>query len=188
MNPTGIQLTLNAYFTSCVRLAKDTVGVLLLKKWRQIEKENVENITDSMLSELLSIQTEGFENDKRNDIRRFSKKLKKTFYIIKNKDEIVGYCIYYIKPDFSSSRFNKKAIIYCLGIDKNSRRKGFAERLLKETIREMKENNIPFIILYVDVNNVPAIRLYEKLGFQILREVKDICGEENCYEMKLKLY
>lgn len=188
MNPTRIQVALNAYLTSCVRLAKDTIGVLLLKKWKQVGKENVETVNDSMLPELLKIQSEGFENRKQNGIRRFSKKLKKTFYVIKNQDDIVGYCIYYIKPDFSLSSFNKKAIIYSLAIDKNFRRKGFAEKLLRETIREMKLNNIPFITLYVDVNNFPAIRLYEKIGFQILREVEDICGEENCYEMELKLY
>ena len=40
---------------------------------------------------------------------------------------------------------------------------GFAERLLKESIEEMKLNGIPFITLYVKVNNHHAVTLYKKL-------------------------
>jgi ribosomal protein S18 acetylase RimI-like enzyme len=52
----------------------------------------------------------------------------------------------------------------------NYRGKDFAERLLKESIEEMKLNGISFITLYVMINNHHAIQLYKKLVLgQLLR-------------------
>jgi ribosomal-protein-alanine N-acetyltransferase len=189
MSPTNTKLTLNTYIISGVRIVKDSIGVLLLRDWKSIEKEDIVIVNDEILPEITRVQNEGFEYNRRNGIRRFSKKLRKTFYVIKSQNEIVGYCIYYVKPDLSFYGIRKKAIIYSLAISKNFRRKGFAKRLLKETIKEMEINNISSIFLYVDVKNSPAINLYEKIGFQILREVEDICSEgELCHEMELKLH
>jgi len=189
VSPVNTKLTLKGYVTSGIRLAKDSIGVLLLRDWKSIEKEDIVIINDDMLPEIIRIQGEGFKNNRKSVIRRFSKKLRKTFYIIRSQNEIVGYCIYYVKPDLSQYSIKKKAIIYSLAIGKDFRQKGFAKRLLKETIKEMEINNISSVFLHVDVKNSPAINLYEKVGFQISREIKDICSEgELCYEMKLKLH
>jgi ribosomal-protein-alanine N-acetyltransferase len=189
MSSINTKLTLNTYIISGIRIVKDSIGVLLLRDWKSIEKEDIVIVNDEILPEITRVQNEGFEYNRRNGIRRFSKKLRKTFYVIKSQNEIVGYCIYYVKPDLSFYGIRKKAIIYSLAISKNFRRKGFAKRLLKETIKEMEINNISSIFLYVDVKNSPAINLYEKIGFQILREVEDICSEgELCHEMELKLH
>lgn len=52
----------------------------------------------------------------------------------------------------------------------------------------MKLNGISSILLYVNTKNLPAIKLYEKMGFKRNVEIKDICGiEEMCYEMELKI-
>ncbi|MDQ1251673.1 MAG: [ribosomal protein S18]-alanine N-acetyltransferase [Euryarchaeota archaeon] len=52
----------------------------------------------------------------------------------------------------------------------------------------MRLNKIVSVLLYVNVNNVAAIKLYEKLGFRITKEMKDICGQnEKCYAMELNL-
>nr|WP_292381544.1 GNAT family N-acetyltransferase [Methanosarcina sp. UBA289] len=84
--------------------------------------------------------------------------------------------------------FKKKSVIYSIRIDKNYRRKNYGEKLLKESIKEMKLNGISSILLYVNTKNLPAIRLYEKMGFKRNVEIKDICGtKEICYEMELKI-
>jgi [ribosomal protein S18]-alanine N-acetyltransferase len=46
----------------------------------------------------------------------------------------------------------------------------FANELLKKSIREMRLNRIASVLLYV--NNIPAIKLYEKLGFRVIKETK----------------
>lgn len=94
------------------------------------------------LTEIFKIQNEGFENQNADILIGYSKKMKETFYVIKYLDEPVGYCIYYIKPIFSLRSFKKKAIIYSVAIDRNFRRKGFGEKLLRESIKEIKLNRI----------------------------------------------
>lgn len=100
----------------------------------------------------------------------------------------MGYCIYYLRPVLSLKGFKKKSVIYSISIDKNFRRKRYGENLLKESIKEMRLNGISSILLYVNKENLPAIRLYEKMGFRKIKEIKDICGpKETCYEMELRI-
>jgi hypothetical protein len=52
----------------------------------------------------------------------------------------------------------------------------------------MRLNGISSVLLYVNAKNLSAMNLYEKTGFRITKEVKDVCGtDEKCYEMELKL-
>jgi len=52
----------------------------------------------------------------------------------------------------------------------------------------MRLNRISSILLYVSVTNVPAIKLYEKMGFVIIKQTENVCGQnEMCYKMELQL-
>jgi [ribosomal protein S18]-alanine N-acetyltransferase len=188
MGLTKVQVTSTVYLISFERLVQDIVTTLYIRRWKQVKKENVVSIEDSMLPEIIRIQSEGFENNSHNGIRRYSKRMRKFFYVIKNHDLGVGYCIYYIRPVVSIKGFKKKSVIYSISIDRSFRRKGYGEKLLKESIKEMRLNGVSSILLYVNEKNLPAKRLYEKIGFRINAEIKDICGpKEMCYEMELKI-
>ncbi|WP_082088104.1 MULTISPECIES: N-acetyltransferase [unclassified Methanosarcina] len=167
----------------------DTAGIFLLKKWERIDKENVGTVEDIMLSEILRIQAEGFEHKRQGEIIKYSKKFRNVFYVIKSHDQVMGYCIYHLKPAFSFRGFEKKSVIYSIAIDSEFRNKGFGRKLLEESIREMKLNRVLSVLLYVNIKNVPAIKLYEKTGFLIVKEVENVCGQkEICYKMELKLF
>jgi ribosomal-protein-alanine N-acetyltransferase len=84
MGLTKIQVTLNVYVTSFERLVKDMITNLFIRKWIQIEKENVVSIEDYMLPEIIRIQSEGFGTRSRNGVKRYSKRMKKIFYVIKS--------------------------------------------------------------------------------------------------------
>lgn len=188
MGLTKVQVTLTVYLISFERLVQDIITTLYTRRWRQAKKENVVSIADSMLPEIIRIQSEGFETNSQNGIRRYSKRMRKIFYVIKSHDLVVGYCIYYIKPFVSLKGFKKKSVIYSISVDRNFRRKGYGEKLLKEGIKEMRLNGISSILLYVNTKNLPARRLYEKIGFRTTAEIKDICGpKETCYEMELRI-
>lgn len=176
------------YLISLKKLLRDTTGNLLVKKWKSIEKEDIVSIEDSMLPEVLRIQAEGFKNGSAEKLIRYSKNSKSIFYVMKSRDKIVGYCIYYLKPALSLKGFEKKSVVSSIATDRNFRGKGFAERLLRSSIEEMKVNGISSVLLYVNINNLPAIQLYKKIGFRKIKQVKNICGQkESCYEMELKL-
>lgn len=167
----------------------DTAGAYLLKGWKQIEKENVEIVDDTMLPEILRIQAEGFRNERRGDIIQNSNKFREVFYVIKSQDKIIGYCTYHLKPELSFKGLRKKSVIFSIAIDKEFRHKGFGRKLLEESMKEMKINNVSAVFLYVNVNNIPAVKLYEKTGFSIVKEVKNVCGQkERCYKMEFKLF
>ena len=176
------------YLMSFKKMLLDYTGTFLLRQWKQTERENIISVEDSMFPEIFRIQAEGFKNRNQEKILKYSKNFKNIFYVIKNDDRIAGYCIYYLRAAISLKGFEKQSVISEIVIDRNFRGKGFAEKLLKKSIEEMKLNGISFILLYVNINNQPAIRLYEKFGFQITKKVKNVCGQDEiCYEMKLNI-
>ena len=178
----------SVYLTGIKRGLQDILGILLLRRWKQLGKENIAPVDDYLIPEILRIQSEEFQGKNEKEIIKYSKLFKEIFYIIKSQDELAGYCIYYLKPIIHSKCFKKQCVIYLIATDSKFRRKGFAKKLLKESIEEMKLNKITSILLYVNANNVPAIRLYKELGFLIIEQIENICGyKENCYKMELKL-
>jgi len=60
-----------------------------------------------MLPEILRIQAEVFKRVNREKLVNYSKIFKEIFYVIKNKDKVIGYCIYYLKQAFSFKGFEK---------------------------------------------------------------------------------
>ena len=52
-----------------------------------------------------------------------------------------------------------------LAVDPDHRRKGVAEQLVLELIRQLKENQVTCLTLEVRLSNASAISLYTKLGF-----------------------
>lgn len=187
MDFTKIHILLNLNGMICSRLLR-TAGPFLLRHWRKIDIDDILTIEDYMLPEVLRIQVEAFNRENRDKLVNYSKSFRNIFYVIKNNDVVIGYCIYYLKPALSFKGFEMQSVLSALAIDMNFRGKGFAEKLLKESIEEMKLNGIKVIALYVQINNHRAIQLYKKIGFRIITETKNICGYgEICYKMELKL-
>jgi len=75
--------------------------------------------------------------------------------------EVVGWC------DISPLRH--QGFQHCgelgMGVLKRYRRLGIGQRLIARTIERAKEKGLERIELEVFASNVPAIKLYEKMGF-----------------------
>lgn len=186
---TKIHTRLSEYLMTLKSIMRNMASHFLLRQWKQTEKENIVPVDDFMLPEILRIQAEGFKNGSPEKLVRYSKNSRNIFYVIKSQDKVVGYCIYYLKLTLLSIKgFERKSVICSIATDRDFRGKGFAERLLKASIEEMKLNGISSVTLYVNLNNQPAIRLYEKIGFREIKKVRNICGQkEECYEMEFIL-
>lgn len=170
------------------KLLRNTIGAYLLKNWKSTAKEDIVPVDESMFPEIRRIQAEAFDSKNQENLIKYAIKLGKIFYVIKSQDKIAGYCAYYLSPEISFKGLRKKSVIYSIATDNKFRGKGYGMKLLEESIKEMKLNGIYSILLYVNVKNTPAVNLYEKMGFQIIKEIKDICGHnEKCYLMELKL-
>lgn len=73
--------------------------------------------------------------------------------------EPVGFVSYYKKSFY-------EGFLHFLLIDETYRGKGYAEKLMKYAIKELRAMNSQVIRLVTRVNNKPARKLYDKLGFK----------------------
>lgn len=68
-------------------------------------------------------------------------------------------------PSFSSVAMKPLWILNDLFVSKTGRRRGVAEQLIRRAERHARESNARGLILETAVDNLPARRLYEKLGW-----------------------
>jgi [ribosomal protein S18]-alanine N-acetyltransferase len=76
------------------------------------------------------------------------------------------------------------AHILTLDVSPESRREKIALTLMKNLHRELSSRGVAYAVLEVSVNNEPARRLYEKLGYQYLRILPGYYnGREDAHQM-----
>ena len=99
-----------------------------------------------------------------------------TYFVVKNKDnEILGYAGIKIILD--------EAEIMNIVTKKNYRKQGIGNLLLNRIILEAKDKNIKKVNLEVNENNIIAIHLYEKFGFNKDGERKNYYQDQNAILM-----
>ena len=82
------------------------------------------------------------------------------YVVAKNNDEIVGFAGIWISID--------EAHVTNIVTKKDLRKNGIGSTLLEELINLSKTLNLVSITLEVNENNLDAIKLYEKFGFEKL--------------------
>ena len=81
----------------------------------------------------------------------------------------------------------EKGEICKIAVAEPLRKKGAGYFLLSETLKIMEESGVETINLEVDVNNIAAINLYKKCGFEIVNIKKNYYGENiDAYQMMKK--
>jgi len=92
--------------------------------------------------------------------------------------------------DFYSSRVDNSWYIDSLAVDPKYRRKGVAISLLEETKKVASKSGFNSLSLITFAENSPAINLYNKFGFQIIKQIKVegneyITNKNGCLLLKL---
>lgn len=170
------------------RRLQDYIGSYTLKRWNIIENKDITTVDDKQLSEVIRIFKDHFHNESEKNIVIYSKIFKDIFYVVKHNGKVAGYCSYGIKPMFSINEFKKVAVIFSMIVDKSYRGIGMGQKLLGESIEEIRLNNINSILVHINTDNKPAIGLYNKMGFEIIDEIKDMDGKQiSRYKMELLL-
>jgi ribosomal protein S18 acetylase RimI-like enzyme len=83
--------------------------------------------------------------------------------------------------------YNKmdEAYIYGYYVRPDQQGKGVGKSFLKELLNVIKNDGYSSVVLTVDIKNISAVKLYEKLGFVIKETREDEYGDgENRYCMK----
>ena len=101
-------------------------------------------------------------------ISTFYKECNVETYILKNENWIIGHISVKIYEN------KNLAHLFHLFIDNENRKKGYAKKLIRYVEEQIKEgkDNIGAITLNCVKKNIPAINLYQSLGFQKLKEKK----------------
>ncbi|MCZ8534052.1 GNAT family N-acetyltransferase [Psychrobacillus psychrodurans] len=84
-------------------------------------------------------------------------------FIAYDENSPVGFVQLY--PSFSSVSMKQSWILNDLYVKKSARNNGFAEKLIKMVINFAEETDAKGILLETGKENIPAQRLYEKIGF-----------------------
>ena len=82
--------------------------------------------------------------------------------VVLDGDTVVGGLVAYELQKFEQER--KELYIYDLAVSAEHRRKGIATNLIRELQRVANEGGAYVIFVQADLEDTPAIRLYESLG------------------------
>lgn len=100
-------------------------------------------------------------------------------FVMYESNIFIGFIVYSI--------IYERAEVIDIIIDPNYRKKGYANKLLSYTIEEIKEKKCDNITLEVNENNLSAINLYKKQGFNICAVRKNYYNNQDGYLMKKDL-
>ena len=87
----------------------------------------------------------------------------KGFFIAKRDGRMIGFCWTKIHHDLA--RQGPVGEIYVLGVDKAHSPKGLGKALTSLGLQYFKKQKISDAMLYVDADNVAALKVYKDLGF-----------------------
>jgi [ribosomal protein S18]-alanine N-acetyltransferase len=118
------------------------------------------------------------------------RELPEAFIVAEVDDRVVGYIMCKIEFGFSNFRklgFVKKGHVVSVAVLDQHRGKGIGKALMLEGINGVISRKSDEIYLEVRISNTQAIRMYQKLGFQIKSRLRSYYRDgEDAYLMALE--
>ena len=123
------------------------------------ELYDAEKIFDKNLSSTYNVSEK-----QKEEIQKRIKSRKEIFLVAEEDDKIIGLIDGYIIDN--SNHIEKVGYLDHLCVNKKYRKLGIGENLIEEFSNKMKSKNVTYLKLNAFEKNLPAIALYEKLGFE----------------------
>jgi ribosomal-protein-alanine N-acetyltransferase len=117
----------------------------------------------------------------------------KAFYVAEADGQIVGYIMPRIEWGLSLLRsfpkFVRKGHVVSIAVLEPFRKRGIGKSLMEKSMNSMKEDfKAEEVYLEVRISNEPAINLYKKLGFSIIKTLSYYYADgEDAYVMAKRL-
>lgn len=146
---------------------------------------NTKKVTSKDLKKIIEIESMVFGKDAFSE-KLIKKLIKENLFFLKLekssiKKQLIGFIIVIMDQKDCANIIN-------FLINPKYHNKGYGSFLLNQTILKIKEfDKVKKIILNVNINNPSAIKLYEKIGFQIIQEINNYYQlKDSAYLMELK--
>jgi ribosomal-protein-alanine N-acetyltransferase len=118
------------------------------------------------------------------------RELPEAFIVAEVDDKVIGYIMCKIEFGFSNFRklgFVKKGHVVSVAVLDQHRGKGVGKALMLEGINGVLSRKSDEIYLEVRVSNTQAVRMYQRLGFQIKSRLRSYYRDgEDAYLMALE--
>jgi len=148
-------------------------------------KVTIEDASIRHLDRLYEIEMECFEKEAfaKQQIAHLLTDNNSVGLVAKVNGEIAGFIIGMIYAERSSLTGH----ILTIDISPSHRRKGIAQRLLREIEDIFKEKGVTTLRLEVREDNIAALRLYRKLGYKKIARLKGYYGNAHGIHLKKDL-
>jgi ribosomal-protein-alanine N-acetyltransferase len=114
-----------------------------------------------------------------------------TFIVAEENGDVVGYVMCRIEtgiPSFKLLGITRKGHVISIAVLPEHQREGIGCALMREAMEAMVNHKAKECYLEVRASNVPAVNLYRKMGFEIIRTIRGYYADgEAAYLMARKL-
>lgn len=115
-----------------------------------------------------------------DDFKAAFKDDSKILLALKEDDQVLGFILFFTVLDSSD--------LILIEIDPKFRQKNNGFILLKDSLDILIKKGIKEVLLEVSIENISALKLYEKLGFKIVNTIENYYGQgKDAFLMKLEL-
>ena len=100
--------------------------------------------------------------------------LPETFLVAESQGQVAGYIMCRLEHGFSDLkklRFARKGHIISVAVMPDFRNSGIGYSLVQQALLALSAHHTDECYLEVRINNLPAINLYKKMGFEITRTI-----------------
>lgn len=153
------------------RNISDYFGSLKVKKYSHSSKI-IRISKDDDIDKIFEIYELGFYDKNPNwinQIIKYNKLFRNTFYVYEINGEVVGYIGYYVHLKRVGMKFVQQATNFSGCVDRQMRGRGIYTILLSESLNELKKNNVQAVFAFINVNNTLSLSVHKKLGFKIIQ-------------------
>jgi ribosomal-protein-alanine N-acetyltransferase len=119
------------------------------------------------------------------------KRFPETFIVAETNGEIVGYIMCRIEtgiPSFKMLGITRKGHVISIAVLARHQKKGIGFALVQEAMQAMASYKAKECYLEVRTSNLAAIELYKKMGFEIIRTIRNYYSDnEDAFVMARQL-
>jgi len=146
----------------------------------------IRRFNEGDLERILELHATCFGNKKYDQIIKYSRLFRNSFYIYEVKGKIVAFMGFYVHKKFVGLHRVQKATGFSLCVDPSMRGKGIVLTMINESLKELKNNNVRVVNGCIDANNEQTLAVHQKFGFKIIEKNNKLCGPEK-YKIELIL-